>query len=218
MRSESEKAIGIAIGVVVFIWSINGVYLSALSNFSKSLFWVADITQWVVIPSIILWVLASQYQVKAREYGLVVNGEFAKFIVFGFVAAITFYPEFFGVRNMAWSMLGYTSANFSYANVYPGGWLGSITWVYSAVSAGVIESIFFISLPWLLWSTVVKKRVVLFVCISSVVFAAVHWELGIHIVAGAFVFNLAACSWYFQSRSLWPVVIGHTIIDLIAFG
>ncbi len=216
MRPESEKAIGIAIGVVVFIWAVNGIYLSALSNFSKFAFWLADIAQWVFIPSIILWVLASQYQVK--EYGLSINREFAKFIIYGLVAVITFYPAFFGVRNFAWSMLGHPSGSFSYANVYPGGWLGSVTWVYSAVSAGLVESIFFISLPWLLWSSVANKSVVLFTCVSSVVFAAVHWEQGIHIVAGAFVFNLVACCWYFQSRSLWPVVIGHAIIDLIAFG
>jgi len=213
---KSTKAIVISLSLVLLIWSVNGMYMSFLSGYSKTLFWCLDLVQWVIIPLTLTAYLSSKHDIAADQYGLSFSLLNLKAILWTGLAMLTLYPAFFWVSDLTWDLLGQPSGFFSFHNAYPEGVMGTVIWLYSAFTAGVVESIFFIALPWLLWSRLVKTNNMAFISITSVIFAAVHWEQGLHIISGALVFSLVACSWYLWLRNLWPVLLAHIIIDLIA--
>jgi membrane protease YdiL (CAAX protease family) len=108
---------------------------------------------------------------------------------------------------------------FSYAQAIPSGWLRGPSIAYLAVTAGVTESVVYIGLPWLVWEQLFgpSKRRALFVCLSSAIFASVHWESGVHNVVAALIFGLVACALYLKLRDLWPIVGAHIVVDLVGF-
>jgi len=221
MRLDRQQrfATGLALLPVVAIWLINGIYLAALARVSVLLFWTADFLQWIVLPTILLVSLKRRAAIFPRHYGLDTNflrwqspilGSLGVFITAGGASLLT--------RNVSWHLLGEPTGFFNFPGVLPGGPIGKCVWVYSAVTAGLVESIFFVGLPWLLYHNIrnaPSRR--FFVLIVSIVFAAAHWEQGLHVVAAAFAFNLVACAWYFKLGTLWPVVAGHTLVDLATF-
>ena len=56
-----------------------------------------------------------------------------------------------------------------------------------------------------------------FTILASLVFALAHWEQGPHVVVGAAFYNVVACFWFFYFGTLWPIVAGHVLVDLVAF-
>lgn len=218
MNPKTKSAILISLFVVVVVWGINGVYLSILSKYSASAFWTADLVQWVLLPSALIWILTSHYLVRPKHYGLDPADIGIQTIAWSVPASITFYAAYFWLTEFVSGQLGNPGGFFAFEDVFPTGNLGTVAWLYSALSAGIVESVFFIGLPWLLWSQTRSEDRVWFTAFWSVVFAAVHWEQGPHVFVGALAFNLVACAWYFRLKTLWPVVIGHVIVDLIDFG
>lgn len=102
--------------------------------------------------------------------------------------------------------------------VFPRGLAGAAVQTYAAVSAGLVESIFFIGLPWL-WYSSARQRPseLLFTLAVSAIFALAHWEHGRHGVIAAFFAHCVMCRWFLYWRTLWPVVLGHTLIDMAVF-
>src|ERR1700694_3480389 len=93
-----------------------------------------------------------------------------------------------------------TGPAFSYAQSIPSGWLRGPSVLYLAVTAGVTESVVYVSLTWLVWERLFgpgKKRA-LFAWLSSAIFASVHWESGFHNVVAALIFGLVACGLYLK--------------------
>lgn len=92
----------------------------------------------------------------------------------------------------------------------------ALTRLYAALTAGVVESIFFIGMPWLAYAGTARqvspRR---FAAVMSAVFSLAHWEHGSAVATGAFCCHLVVCAWFFRWRSLWPVAAGHTLIDLV---
>ena len=215
-NNQCNKTIIISLGIILLIWSMNGMYMSFLSGYSKTLFWSLDLVQWIVIPLAIIVYLSSRHGLTVDQYGLDFQQLTIKTFIWTVPATLTLYPAFFWVTDFTWELLGQPSGFFTFHNAYPEGIMGTVIWLYSALTAGIVESIFFIGLPWLLWSQLVNKNSPAFIAIISVIFAVVHWEQGLHIVTGAFVFSLAACTWYLALRNLWPVLLAHIIIDLVA--
>lgn len=204
---------------VVLIWQINGIYLAALARISVLIFWTADFIQWIVLPTVLLVLVAKRVGVVPRHYGLDTSALRWKPQILGtFGVFITAGLTFYWTRNWAWHLFGQSSGFFTFPGVFPSGPMGTVIWAYSAVTAGLVESVFFISLPWLLYQNLRDSpSYALFSFAASVVFATAHWEQGLHVAAGAFFFNLVACAWYFKLGSLWPVALGHTFVDLVAF-
>lgn len=218
MKDNGNKAIGLSLLLIIFIWGVNGIYLSALSQISPAAFWAADLMQWIVVPGALSYFLATKYSILPKQYGFASFSEsWVKVFVLGLIAALTFYISFFWVRDFSWRFLGHPTGFFSLGSVFPSGALGTVIWLYSAVSAGLVESALFIGLPWLLWSRLNLDSPFVFSFLSALIFSSVHWEQGPHVVIGALAFGLVACAWFFRLRTLWPIVIGHVIVDLIAF-
>lgn len=216
---HQQRAIGLTVLPAILLWQVNGIYLAALARIDPYLFWAADLAQWVLLPAVLLTVLAKRSGVRPAHYGCglpspplasLVLGSLGVFVTAGLV--------FYWTRYGAWQLLGRPSGFFTFPGVFPGGPMGTVIWLYSAATAGIVESIFFIGLPWR-WYQGIRETPsrAAYALLVSLVFAAAHWEQGPHIVIAAFFFNLVACAWYFKLGSLWPIVVGHALIDLVVF-
>jgi len=219
LDKQQKSAIALALLPVLVIWQINGIYLAALAGISVSLFWLADFIQWIILPLALLVFLAKNASLLPKHYGLdtstlrwqsAILETLAMFATAGLV--------FFVVRKLSWQLLNHPTGFFTFPGVSPGGLMGSFIWLYSAVTAGVVESVFFIGLPWLLYCNIRNHPSrATFMFIVSTIFSVAHWEQGLHIVVAAFCFHLVACAWFFKLNTLWPVAVGHTLIDMVAF-
>jgi len=220
LDTPQTKRVAAALLLVTVIWSINGVYLAALARVSTSLFWAADLLQWILVPGLLAVLLAKTAAVQPRHYGLgpAEHRWYAAALASVGVGATTGFA-FFWSRNASWELLGQPTGFFSLPTAFPAGSLGTVTWVYSAVTAGLVESAFFIGLPWLLYRSLrLAPSKAIFTVLVSVLFGVCHWEQGPHVVVGAFCSHIVACVWFFALRTLWPVAAGHTMVDLVAFG
>lgn len=129
------------------------------------------------------------------------------FVTAGLVFVVT--------RNLSWRVLGPSPGSFQLGLFFPLGLAGTALQLYAAISAGLVESIFFIGLPWLWYAnTRTEPSKLHFMLALSAIFSIAHWEHGRHIVIAAFCLHLVLCKWFFQWNTLWPVVLGHTLIDL----
>lgn len=216
---QQQTAIVWGLSVIVVIWLVNGVYLAALASVSVSLFWLADLCQWVLLPSVFLAFLARKVSLPPKHYGLDTAALCWQSLIFRtLIVFVTDAIIFFGVRKVSWELLGHPVSFFSFPGVFPSGPMGNVVWLYAAATAGIVESIFFIGLPWLMYQHFrVEPSRILFSILTSIVFALSHWEQGAHVVIGAFFSNLIACFWFFRFGNLWPVAVGHILVDLIAF-
>jgi len=208
-----------ALAPVVLNLLINGFYVAALARSSLPIFWLADFIQWIVLPITLLILLYKKASILPKHYGLDTSALRWQSPILGTLGVfISCYLSFSWVSYLSWQWLGQPSELFRLTSVFPSGLWGTITWIYSAVTAGIIESIFFISLPWLLYHNVRNTpSKMAFTILVSLVFAAAHWEQGTPAITASFAFNLIACFWFFQLGTLWPVAAGHILVDLVAF-
>ena len=96
----------------------------------------------------------------------------------------------------------------------------ALTAVYLAVAAGVVEELIFRGLALAFASRLPSGRCVqlaVFHFVSTVVFAAGHWEQGFAGTVAAGAYGLAAGLIYLRLRALAPLVVAHTTLDLVAF-
>jgi hypothetical protein len=93
-----------------------------------------------------------------------------------------------------------------------------LLWLYLALSAGIVESIFFIGLPWLGAGGAASNRSRILLALGmSIVFGIVHWEQGWHVVIAALASQCAAWFWFYRVRSLVVLAAAHAGVDLIVF-
>ncbi len=211
----------LALSLIPVVGSLlNGFYNAPLYRIDPALFWVADFCLFVFAPVSIVYWLARTGNVRPGHYGLRIP-PFAGFeslvvtLLFAFVLAAVY-----GIaKYLAWifTWKSYIEPAFSYGAVTPNGPMRQLIAAYWALTAGLMESIFYIGLPWYIWRNrlnLVQHRS-LFLWLSSVVFGLVHWEQGLHNAIGAFAFGLVACLLYWKINDLWPIVGAHTLVDFI---
>ncbi|MBU1352354.1 MAG: CPBP family intramembrane metalloprotease [Gammaproteobacteria bacterium] len=216
LSSDQQILVGWILLAVFAVWQFNGIYLSAMGQGSALFFWMLDGVQWIVLPVALIALLAHKGALYPEHYGLASPGKnlwplalqgLLIFVIAGLV--------FIVVRNLSWRVLGPSPGNFQLAQFFLQGVAGTALQIYAAVSAGLVESIFFIGLPWLWYANARSKPSKLhFMLIASAIFALAHWEHGRHIMIAAFCLHLVLCKWFFQWNTLWPVVLGHTLIGL----
>jgi len=201
---------------------LNGFYNGPLFRLSPLLFWAADIALFVIAPIAILFLLAKFAQISPKHYGL----HFPPFGGLESVATSVFLAIVLAITYEAAKYLGwaftwrwYVEPDFSYGAATPSGLLRLLAAGYWALTAGLVESVFYIGLPWYLWRNHfgLAHRRRLFLFASATIFAAIHWEQGLHNVVGAFAFGFVACLSYWKINDLWPIVGAHILIDLALF-
>jgi membrane protease YdiL (CAAX protease family) len=198
---------------------LNGLFNESLFRISPSALWAVDALFFVVFPILGIWFLARFAGIRPAHYGLAfpppLRGELAMSSLF--LAALLCVAYYLPQKVIGGLLT--TGPAFSYAQAIPSGWLRGPSVLYLAVTAGVTESVVYVSLPWLVWERLFgpgKKRA-LFAWLSSAIFASVHWESGFHNVVAALIFGLVACGLYLKLRDLWPIVGAHIAVDLVGF-
>lgn len=215
---EQHVGMGFAILPFVLISQINGIYLAALARIGPPWYWAADLIQWIVLPLLAVMFLAKR-GVLPKHYGLETsNQNWDWTIIYSFGVFATAGLMYFMAHRFAWHLFDQPKGYFSLASVFPGGSMRTVVWIYASVTAGLIESIVYIGLPWLWYSSVKPDHSRLgFSIVVSLIFAFAHWEQGPHAIVASTFYHVVACAWYFKLPTLWPIVIGHMLIDLVAF-
>jgi membrane protease YdiL (CAAX protease family) len=92
--------------------------------------------------------------------------------------------------------------------------------VYMSATAAVVEEVAYRALPWLYFREAMapRWRRTVYVVVTSVVFAAVHSEQGPAGVLATFWFGVVAARMYTKFGSLWTVILGHFLFDMVVFG
>jgi membrane protease YdiL (CAAX protease family) len=135
--------------------------------------------------------------------------------------AIVLAAAYEAAKSVGWILTWrwYVEPDFSYGAITPSGPLRPLVAGYWAITAGLVESVFYIGLPWHLWRNHfgLAHRRKLFLWVSTAIFAAIHWEQGLHNVIAAFAFGLAATLIYWKINDLWPIAGAHALIDFVMF-
>lgn len=213
---RQQRVVACALLPVLAVWQANGLYLPTLAQGGMHLFWMADLCQWVVLPTALVWLLARAASLRPSHYGLAAPAMDWQSLVWRALAVfVTAGLAFLVARNLAWTVLRPPASSWPLVQMFPGGLAGAAARAYAALSAGLVESIFFIGLPWLLYASCrPRPSPRWFVLAVSAIFASAHWEQGSHLVVAAFFAHLVLCAWFFRWGTLWPVVFGHSMVDL----
>lgn len=216
LSRHQRIALACALVPAMAVWLLNGWYLPLLAAVDARLLWAADVLQWVVLPATLVWLLASRASLPPRCYGLGLAAHkpfglawksLAIWLSAGLVFVVT--------RNLVWRILGPGAASLPLAQHWPTDWMRVLALLYAAITAGVVESILFIGMPWAWYAGSARRASPRgFTVIASLVFALAHWEHGSAVVGGAFLCHTVLCAWFFHCRSLWPIAGGHTLVDL----
>jgi len=208
----------------IFYGEIDGITNRALFSIAPALFWIVDLVFYSLVPLAALVHMKGRFRVTPSEYGLRSFDRWAEFFGTTLVFVFLLVAAYEIPIRIGWIVLYHTGFAeladpfFSYHSVIPAGLLHLPAVAYLSLSAGLLESILFIGLPWMLWrERFGDLRGGSFALTSSVLFASVHWEQGALGVIGALVFGLVACRLYLKIGNLWPVVAAHALVDFVKF-
>lgn len=200
---------------------LNGFYNPLLYRTSPILFWVVDIASFVVVPLLLAYWLATAANIRPQHYGLRLPMNWGHFLGSSLLLGMVLFCAYELARKVGWALAyrWYSSPGFAFGNVVPQGIAHLPTVLYMSVTAGVVESIFMLALPWYLWRDCfgLAHRRGTFVWLISLLFASIHWEQGPHSMVAAFAYGYLACRLYWRLNDLWPIVGAHTLIDIAEF-
>jgi membrane protease YdiL (CAAX protease family) len=215
---RGTRAIQTAIGLFVLLGLVNSTWRNLDA---KALFWLADVSQFVVLPLAVVPILARKFEIGPRDYGFVSmqkSGVSAfNVITLAWVTLLLFLANEL-TRRYLWLYGDFARPEVAYQQLIPSGPARPYVIVYFAVTAALVEEMVYRGLFWRALSDLASRyRVVLYVIGSSLLFGAIHWENGWPEVIAAGVFSILACLIYLRIQTLWPLVLAHFVSDLRAF-
>jgi len=222
-NAPQRRVILVVTVVIVVVLLLNALWLERAYRWSPALFWLLDTGQFGVLPLIgfgLLWF----YGVRPRDYGFrSLAGELSPVAQFGLLGFITFlyWLSYSVVSDIAQRYLGQFTGSFGYQDALPA-WapFRLIVVIYLSATAAFVEEAVFRSLPWLYFSlrSPAERFVGRYVIVTSLLFAAIHWEQGPADVIATFSLGLVAAYMYSRLNNIWPFVGAHFLIDVAAFG
>ncbi len=209
----------------IALFIADGAFKTPLAAISPWLFWGFDAVKFVVLPALVLAAAIRLGRITPAEYGLTARapGPTALRAGLAWLALMVVYFIVGPLLAAGLADLGMPTwpPVFDLGGLMPASGPGrALTTVYLAVAAGVVEELFFRGLALAFTSRLRSGRFVqlaVFHFVSTVLFAAGHWEQGFGGTVGAGAYGLAAGLIYLRLRALPPLVIAHTAVDLIAF-
>jgi len=200
---------------------LNGLYLPAIAG-EPVLYWSAELAQWIALPALCLVALRVRAGVGPARYGLR-TGEGREragaLLALSLPVAVLLWAVYAGSSALAWKLIPVEPPAFGYEHLVPEGMLLKlVVVVYFAVTAGFVEEVTFRGLPLAaLGQRRDRNALALYVIGSALAFSLIHWENGVPELLATFVFGLAAALLYLRLGNLWPMVLGHTAVDLVDF-
>lgn len=198
-----------------FLWF---PYKGAIFHISPAAYWTVVIFSNTLLPLGSMWILWKVYGVNPKSYALPVPPP-ANWHLVGEAALIAFTIGivYFPASGIAWTLLRqYSHPGLMYLDVLAGRSWGELAHIAMSLNAGIFESVIFIGLPWLLLGEQCRSKTsqIVFAVVSSLVFGCCHRGNGINEVVAVTFFGLVAVAWFLKLRELWPVALGHGLIDI----
>jgi membrane protease YdiL (CAAX protease family) len=212
LTPNQTRAIALAAAPTVALLTLNGLYLASALQTSVSLFWALDLLQFLVVPGASVWALW-RVGVRPADYGL---GPLATrprdLVAYALVAAVFCIVNGAASAASPYVALAWGSGESLYPYAVPvEPNLAIIALLYFCLSAAFVEEIVFRGLLRL----ALPPR--LFVPVSGLAFALIHWENGSWQTAVMLVLGFALAFLYSRIRNLWPFVFGHALTDMLDF-
>lgn len=218
--SRQQRNILTGFILVLLPFEMNGFYNPFLAEYTW-LYWICDITAWIVIPVVVFILLFRNGSITFKETGFSFQSgnEIYRILLFSIIMFPVLYYGYTLSQSLAEAVFqaNYLKVNFSYEMEIPeeGIW-GIIALVYFSATAGFVEEIYYRGIFRRLFGNN-RNQKILYVLISSTVFSSTHWEGGIHNIIPAFVFGLIASVYYVKENNIVPLIVGHTAVDLLLF-
>lgn len=227
MSEEIKQNKALLLGItIIFLFGItNGFYLEWLRKTSIPLLWAQDIIHFVVVPIFFLVYISKLFPVNPSDYGLISASP--SYPLYELVGASIFTAFLFGL--ILWPMDNFLYYVFyapehaksgnNYSSIVPTGIFKLPVVFYLAITAGMVEEIVYRGIPHKLIfenKKIVMKNIIYILC-TSVAFSAIHWDKGLRLLFGTFIFGILAGWLYLKLRNLWPLVGGHFLYDFYIF-
>lgn len=221
-RLSRADLILISFAPLVLVFALDGYFRRPLYSYSLALYWIFDFFKFVVVPAGALVWLARRVRVVPSQYGMRRPAEHESWLHFiGLVAFLAFvlYLLYYVAFVASWIALRPPESTPFYKSIVPDGLLRVPTALYLAVTAGLVEEVFFRALPLTYLSERFPTRVPVagYVLTTSLLFGVAHSGNGDHDVIATFIFGLFAAFFYLKLRDVWPLVGAHALIDLWHF-
>lgn len=219
-RISTANAVLLACAAHISLSIADGFFKAPVYTYSPWAFWAFDAFKFVVVPAIALAWLWIVFSLKPSSYGLrkQTAEDWFRIALLAIVLAVAlnFIYLLTSRRMLAWiGSIG--SQDFHYASlVQDGSWRFPAA-LYFGLTAGFVEEISFRGLPLLYLRERNIKPDWRYALVTSVLFAAAHWENGVHELVATFVFSVAAGVAYLKLKDLWPLVGAHALIDVWNF-
>ena len=219
MSDQRNRLLLLALcGIAPFM--LNGLVNAAIYQHAL-LYWCFEILTWVAIPSSVLYLVTrtAGFQFADLGYHGSICGQRKPGLVV--LVCLLFAPLCYWVYSTSYGIfieLFPAAESFAYDSVVPtSGLLYVAVVIYLGLSAGLVEEFLFRGLLYRAFSEF-QHSLLLFLVVSPLLFALVHWEDGLANLASTYIVGVFMAIAYLGLRNLWPLVIGHIFTDLVWFG
>ncbi|MGH8857930.1 MAG: CPBP family intramembrane glutamic endopeptidase [Polaromonas sp.] len=186
------------------------------------LYWAADLVQFALVP-LLLFLFLRSVSIRPSAYGfrsLTSSLSGVEAIAVVLFVAFVYWVAYEPVRNIAYRFLWQYAGTFNHKDALPETpVLRLIVVIYLATSAALIEEAVFRGLSWLYVGQYKRSpfSVPSFAVITSLLFAAIHYEQGPHAMIAALSVGIVAAMLYAKIQNIWPFLIAHFLIDIRSY-
>ncbi|WP_309398935.1 CPBP family intramembrane glutamic endopeptidase [Cerasicoccus maritimus] len=201
---------------------LNGFYNPILQH-TQWAFWAADIAIWIILPAALFTWGRRHDLYRWPEIGFNQQVGFggprwAFPILLVIATPILFYLEKMSF-TIAMDLAPPKPQEFSFGNEVqrqPSALVRLVKLIYFAFTAGFVEEIYMRGMMRRLFRED-GAGPALFIILSTLIFTFAHWENGAYGLTIAFMWGLMAAVFYEITRNLWPLILAHILVDLVAF-
>lgn len=220
MRPWSTRNLYLAlISVGIFPFFING-YINSIIFRIPLAYWLFELSYWVLLPILVVGIAIKRGGLRFAEIGLHGTLFGKRNLVLLVLLCIVFGPiEFWVYKHLYIYFRSIFTGQgiFQYQSVLPrSGWTRTLISIYFALSAGIVEEIFFRGWMYKIAEYLPQPRAV-FLMVSPVLFALIHWENGLGNVLATYVMGVLIALAFIAMRNLWPLIVGHIYTDYFCF-
>ena len=219
-NTASQRPLYLALlGLGIFPFLVNG-YVNSIIVRWQAAYWAFELLCWVGIPALVIVLAATRGGMRPADIGLNANLFGRPNLLLLGLLCVAFGPVELFIYKGAYTLLREAfpaPALFSYESVVPqAAWLRVLVAAYFALSAGIVEEIYFRGLFHKLAGTFPRPATTYLVA-SPLCFALVHWEDGPANLAATYLIGLLCALAYLGLRNLWPLIFGHVYTDYVWF-
>lgn len=207
--------------IIFFIALVNGFYLHYIYQESIFVAWAYDVSQFVVLPFTLFYILHRKYNISPGDYGVIIPGN--KFLLNLLIYDAIFYAVILNVLYFAtYEFVDmYVPDKYypGYVSLIPVGIFKLPVVFYMSITAAVVEEVVYKGIPLMLFSKYSKYKYfnLLFVVITASLFSLAHWENGIPDIVSALAFGVFSAIVYLRIRNLLPIIFAHFVGDFVTF-